>query len=257
MPAMYLNVSFASFFLAMVLYAGGLLFANKALPLLAKYLMACGIIGLSLYIGMRWQIAGRPPFSNMFESLVVLGWAIAVVSVFIDIKYRVKNVSALTALMSLLTIGYASLLDKEIAPLLPALKSNWLTIHVLTCFIGYAALTAAFVSSAVLLCRKKEDTMLDIISYKMIASGFLFLAIGIISGAVWANSAWGTYWSWDPKETWSLITWFIYAIYLHTRLRRGWKGKKAALVSVIGFLAMFFTYFGVNYLLSGLHSYAN
>lgn len=257
MSAIYLNLSFAGFFLAMVLYAGGLLSTNKALPLLAKSLMACGILCLSLYIGIRWQIAGRPPFSNMFESLVVLGWAIAIVSVFIDIKYRIKNVSALTALMSLLAIGYASLLDKEIEPLLPALKSNWLTIHVLTCFIGYAALMAAFVSSAVLLCRKKEDAALDIISYKMIAFGFLFLALGIISGAVWANSAWGTYWSWDPKETWSLITWFIYAIYLHTRLRRGWKGKKAAWVSVIGFLAMLFTYFGVNYLLSGLHSYAN
>ena len=240
----------------MVLYALEILSANKALPLAARSFMVLSILCLSLYIGIRWQIAGRPPFSNMFESLVVLSWAIAITAVFVDIRYRIKNIAALTALMSLLVIGCASLLDKEITPLLPALKSNWLTIHVLTCFIGYAGLAVAFVSSAVLLCRKKEDAKLDIISYKMIAFGFLFLTLGIITGAVWANSAWGTYWSWDPKETWSLITWFIYAIYLHTRFRKGWNGKKAAWLSVLGFLAMLFTYFGVNYLMQGLHSYS-
>ncbi len=257
MSSLCLNLSFGSYFAAMVLYTGGLFFAKKIFPAAARSFMILGILSLSYYIGMRWQIAARPPFSNMFESLILFSWAIAIASVFIDIKYKIKNIAALTALMSLLAIGYASLLDKDITPLLPALKSNWLTIHVLTCFLGYAALTAAFVSSAVLLCRKKEDEKLDIISYKMISFGFLFLTLGIVSGAVWANSAWGTYWSWDPKETWSLITWFVYAIYLHIRFRKGWKGKRAAWISVIGFLAMIFTYFGVNYLLSGLHSYAN
>ena len=256
MTSLYLNVGFGLYFLSVVLYTAGLFFAKKILPIFARFSMICGILSLSFYLVIRWQVAARPPFSNMFESLVVFGWAIAVVSVFIDIRYRVRNISALTALMSLLALGYASLLDKEIVPLLPALKSNWLTIHVLTCFIGYAALTVAFVASAVLLCKKKEDMSLDAISYRMVAFGFLFLALGIITGAIWANSAWGTYWSWDPKETWSLITWFIYAIYLHVRFRKGWKGKMAAWLSVAGFLAMLFTYFGVNYLLSGLHSYA-
>lgn len=257
MLSVYLNLSFGTYFFAMALYAASLFFKNKTLPLLARFFMICGVVGLSIYIGMRWQAAARPPFSNMFESLVTFSWAIAAVSIFIDLKYKTKSIAALAALMSLLALGYASLLDKEITPLLPALKSNWLTIHVLTCFIGYAALTVAFISSLILLFKKQEDKNLDTISYKMIAFGFLFLALGIISGAVWANSAWGTYWSWDPKETWSLITWFIYAIYLHVRLRKGWKGRKAAWLSVIGFLAVLFTYFGVNYLLSGLHSYAS
>lgn len=257
MLSLFLNVSFGLYFLAAILHTASIFFKYKILPGLARFFMALGILSLSCYIGMRWQIAARPPFSNMFESLVLLSWAIAIVSLFIDIKYKIKNIAALTALMSLLTIGYASLSDKEIVPLVPALKSNWLTIHVLTCFIGYAALTVAFVSSLVILCKKKEDAKLDTISYKMIAFGFLFLALGIISGAVWANSAWGTYWSWDPKETWSLITWFIYAIYLHIRYTKGWKGKPAAWLSVLGFLAMLFTYFGVNYLLQGLHSYAD
>lgn len=257
MSSAYLNFTFGAYFLAMVLYASSLFFVNKILSSLARFFMACGILSLSFYIGIRWHLAARPPFSNMFESLVIFGWAIAVVFMFVDLRYKVKSISALAALMSVLTIGYASLLDKEIAPLLPALKSNWLTIHVLTCFIGYAALTVSFVSSIILLFKKDEDKKLDTITYKIIAFGFLFLTLGIISGAVWANSAWGTYWSWDPKETWSLITWFIYAIYLHIRFNKGWKGKKAAWVSVIGFAAMLFTYFGVNYLLSGLHSYGS
>ncbi len=257
MLPIYFNLSFGAYFLAMAFYAVGLFFKNKIFASLARFCIICGIFTLSIYIGMRWHIAARPPFSNMFESLVTFSWAIALTSIFIDFKYRIKSIAALAALMSLLALGYASLLDKEIIPLLPALKSNWLTIHVVTCFIGYAALTVSFVSSIILLFKKEDDRKLDDISYKTIAFGFLFLTLGIITGAVWANSAWGTYWSWDPKETWSLITWFIYAIYLHTRLKKGWKGRKAAWLSVIGFIAMLFTYFGVNYLLSGLHSYAS
>lgn len=256
MTLAYLNFSFGAYFLAMVFYLVSLFFKNRIFPRAARFFIACVIFGLSIYIGTRWQIALRPPLSNMFESLVVFGWAIAILLIFIDLKYKIKAVNALTVLLGLLALGYASLLDKEIVPLLPALRSNWLTLHVLTCFIGYAALTVAFVSSIIILCKKEENANLDNLSHKLIAFGFLFLTLGVISGSVWANSAWGTYWSWDPKETWSLITWVIYAIYLHARLRKGWKGKKAAWLSVIGFLAMLFTYFGVNYLLAGLHSYA-
>lgn len=256
MYSIYLNVAFAAYFLATVFYFIGLFFRNRFLPVFARLSVLCGIIGLTAYIAIRWQIAGRPPLSNMFESLVIFAWTIGIVLLFIDLRYRVKIVSGLAALLGLLTLGYASFLDKEIAPLLPALKSNWLTIHVLTCFMGYAALTVGFVSSLVILFKKDDIAKLDTISHKVTAFGFLFLTLGIITGAVWANSAWGTYWSWDPKETWSLITWFIYAIYLHIRFTKGWKEKKAAWLSVIGFLAMLFTYFGVNYLLSGLHSYS-
>jgi len=262
MFSVYLNIAFAAYFISTLLYFSALFFTagappreNKALLIPARIFIACGVLSLSLYMLIRWQIAQSPPLSNMFESLVVFAWAIALASIFIDLRYKVRSITALSALMSLLALGYASLLDKDIVPLLPALKSNWLTIHVLTCFIGYAALTVAFVSSLIFLIQKNKNLKLDEISYKMIAFGFLFLTLGIITGAVWANSAWGTYWSWDPKETWSLVTWFIYAIYLHVRFTRGWKGKRAAWLSVLGFLAMLFTYFGVNYLLSGLHSY--
>lgn len=253
---LYLNVAFAAYFLAMVFYFGALFFKNKILPLLAKFFIIAGVVSLTMYMFIRWQAGGRPPLANMFESLVLFAWATALAGIVMDLKYRIKNVNALVSLLSLLGLGFTFLLDKDIIPLLPALKSNWLTIHVLTCFIGYAALTAGFVTSLVFLLGKEKSGQLDDISHKVIAFGFLFLTLGIITGAVWANSAWGTYWSWDPKETWSLITWLIYAIYLHMRIRAGWRGRKAAWLSVIGFFAMLFTYFGVNYLLAGLHSYA-
>jgi ABC-type transport system involved in cytochrome c biogenesis permease subunit len=257
MLTLFFNFSFGAYFLAAVFHAASLFFAQRAIVFLARFFVFCSIIGLTLYAGMRWHVAARPPLSNMFESLVIFAWAIAAGLAFLDLKYKVRSMSVSVALMGLLALGYASLLNKEIAPLVPALKSNWLTIHVVTCFIGYAALTVAFISSAIFLCkRQKENAGLDKISYKMILFGFLFLTLGIVSGSVWANSAWGSYWSWDPKETWSLITWFIYATYLHIRLRRGWKGKGTAWLSVTGFSAMLFTYFGVNFLLSGLHSYA-
>ena len=137
----YLNFAFVSYFLAMFFYFIGLFFQTKVFPALARFFSLAGILILSLYIGMRWQAAGRPPLSNMFESLVIFAWGITAVFIFIDLRYKIKSVAVLSSLLGLLTLGYASLLDKEIVPLVPALKSNWLTIHVFTCFIGYAALT--------------------------------------------------------------------------------------------------------------------
>jgi len=137
----------------------------------------------------------------------------------------------------------------------------------MACFVGYAGFAIAFGTSVMFLFKQKdseaEGTLfsrfpaagaLDELTHQMITFGFLFLSIGIITGAVWANSAWGRYWGWDPKETWSLITWFVYATLLHARLMRGWHGKRIAFLSIGGFLAVMFTYFGVNYL-PGLHSY--
>ena len=158
-------------------------------------------------------------------------------------------------------------ISDRIQPLIPALKSNWLIAHVALCFFGYAAFAIAFGVSIMYLIRKPETAgnsplisrlpslrVLDELNYQLIMFGFLFLSAGIITGAVWANSAWGRYWGWDPKETWSLITWFIYATLLHAKLMRGWHGRRIAFLSILGFFAVLFTYFGVN-LLPGLHSY--
>jgi cytochrome c-type biogenesis protein CcsB len=169
-------------------------------------------------------------------------------------------------------MAYASLNSSEIQPLVPALQSNWLISHVVTCFVGYAAFAVSFGVSFLYLFKVNAENraskkghsfmdflpssdLLDEVGYKTIAIGFPLLTIGIITGAFWANVAWGTYWSWDPKETWSLIVWLIYAAYLHARITKGWRGKKAALLSIVGFSATLFCYLGVNLILSGLHSY--
>jgi cytochrome c-type biogenesis protein CcsB len=153
----------------------------------------------------------------------------------------------------------------------PALQSNWLLAHVITCFVGYAAFAIAAALGIMYLVKSYfgKDSgngdgsllpslkVLDDIIHKSMIFGFIWLSAGIITGAIWANSAWGTYWSWDPKETWSLITWFVYAITLHARYTRGISGKTIAWLSLIGLLAVVFTYYGVNFLLSGLHSYGS
>jgi cytochrome c-type biogenesis protein CcsB len=149
------------------------------------------------------------------------------------------------------------------------LKSNWLIAHVITCFVGYAAFAVAFGTSIMYLFKANTAgasrglagllpvaAALEELTQQLVMFGFLFLSIGIITGAVWANSAWGRYWGWDPKETWSLVTWFVYATMLHARLMRGWQGRRIAYLSIIGFCAVLFTYFGVN-LLPGLHSYGS
>ena len=215
-------------------------------------------------MGMRWFVAGRAPFSNMFESMVLFAWVVVVVYLALRIRRQIPALGAATALLAVLTLAYASTFETKIQPLMPALRSNWLTVHVFTVFLGYggfavAALTGIGYLIATRTGSKVEPetaTAFDAATAKTISFGFLFLTVGIISGAVWANSAWGTYWSWDPKETWSLITWLVYAVFLHCRFLRGWKGKRAAWISVIGFASVIFTYYGVNFLLSGLHSYA-
>jgi cytochrome c-type biogenesis protein CcsB len=142
-------------------------------------------------------------------------------------------------------------------------ESTFLSASVAVRFMCWTAVAALFAlvwtQGMKLKSVFKQNTLsgelLEEITYKMIAVGWPLLGAGIITGAVWANSAWGTYWSWDPKETWSLITWFVYAIYLHARYVRGWKGSQMAVISAVGFLAVIFTYLGVNLVLSGLHSY--
>lgn len=201
----------------------------------------------------------------MFESLTLFAWTIVVVYLALQRHWKLPVLAAGTSLLALVTLAYASTFETKIQPLMPALRSNWLTVHVITCFLGYGATALAFLCSVGYLISsysrrtRGAETLeaLEMATDKSISFGFLFLTIGIITGAVWANSAWGTYWSWDPKETWSLITWFIYAIYLHCRFMRGWRGRTAAWISAIGFVSVLFTYFGVNYVLSGLHSYAN
>lgn len=261
--------------LASVFYIGSFSFKKPAFARLGFWVIVIGLVANTGGILLRWMESyhmgyGHAPFSNMYESLVFFSWTSAALYVFVEFKYKESIIGVFVSPLIFLSIAYASFdpsITSKITPLIPALKSNWLIAHVITCFLGYAGFALAFGFSFMYFIKPKDpgassffaklpdwDTI-DELTYQMIVFGFLFLTIGIITGSVWANSAWGKYWSWDPKETWSLITWFIYAIFLHLRLMRGWYGKNLAIVSIIGFLGVLFTYFGVNFLLSGLHSY--
>jgi cytochrome c-type biogenesis protein CcsB len=259
------DLSLAGYFAALLFGAGDLFFNKRFLARAATAVLAAGGAAQTVYMIMRWAAAGRAPFSNMFESLVLFAWAVVAAYLIFRLKMRIPALTVGTSILALAALAYASTYESDIEPLMPALRSNWLTVHVLTCFLGYGAFGVAFVSSGIYLvgaarardAGKALSDSLEKTSAQTIAFGFLFLTMGIMSGAVWANSAWGTYWQWDPKETWSLITWFVYAIYLHCRFMRGWRGRRAAWIAVAGFVSVLFTYFGVNFLLSGLHSYAN
>ncbi|MGE5396544.1 MAG: cytochrome c biogenesis protein CcsA [Chitinophagales bacterium] len=139
--------------------------------------------------------------------------------------------------------------------LMPALKSPWLTVHVLTAVVAYSGFALGAGMAAIQLTGKNSPDR-DNSIYRIIAFGFAMLSLSIVLGAVWAEQAWGSYWSWDPKETWALVTWIIYAIYLHLHRQRGWRGKNSNLLIIAGFVLVLFTFFGVNYLMTGMHSYA-
>jgi len=260
-----------------VIYMAMFIFRIKKIGLLATVLTIIGLLVNTAGIGMRWLESyqmgfGHAPLSNMYESLVFFAWSIALLYLAVEFIYKNKTIGAFAMPFAFASMAYASLspeFSDRISPLLPALQSNWLIAHVFACFIGYAAFAVACGtgimyliklrdkgdSSAGLLSTLPSLKVIDDITHKTILFGFIWLSAGIITGAVWANSAWGTYWSWDPKETWSLITWFVYASALHARFTRGWGGKRIAWIAVFGFLAVVFTYYGVNFLLSGLHSY--
>ncbi len=268
-----------SMYIYLVCSLGYLIFAtsrSKILGTMSTFILTVGLLIHSGGLVFRWVEThqtgyGYVPLSNMYESLVFFSWTTVLVYLILEFKYGQKIIGVFVTPFAFLAIALTSLIpgvDSKIIPLVPALQSNWLAIHVITCFLGYASFAVSFGISILYLIQDKKGTqeegstkwlpatsILDEINYRSIVIGFPMLTLGIITGAAWANYAWGSYWSWDPKETWSLITWFVYAAFLHARFTRDWRGKKAAILSVVGFSAVLFTYFGVNYLISGLHSY--
>jgi cytochrome c-type biogenesis protein CcsB len=268
------------YLLAALGYGTGWLFRRSALTRGATWVSWLGVGLQGVGMVLRWVESyrmgfGHAPLSNFYESLVFGAWSVVLIYLLMDARYRSKELGVFPLGLAFLTMAYASFstnVETKIQPLIPALKSNWLIAHVITCFLGYAGFAVASGLGIVYLLKgpnKHPDNpgsgiwarmpsiqTLDELMYQNIVFGFLLLTVGIITGSVWANSAWGSYWSWDPKETWSLITWLVYALLLHARLARGWHGRRIAWLSVIGFSCVIFTYLGVNFLLSGLHSYA-
>ncbi len=269
-------VTFA-YFVSFLAYLFMMVMGRDAFGRAATVLTLAGLAAHTSALILRWVESyelgiGHAPMSNLYESLIFFAWTIVLLYMLIEWRTRNRSIGVFATPLAFLAMAYASYspnINERIQPLVPALKSNWLIAHVVTCFFGYAAFALAFgLSLMYLLKRRRQGSerstflrliprtdLLDELNYQMILIGFLLLTLGIITGSVWAHSAWGSYWSWDPKETWSLITWLVYAALLHSRLIRGWRGKKIAILSIIGFGCVLFTYFGVNYL-AGLHSYA-
>ncbi|MBI5655403.1 MAG: c-type cytochrome biogenesis protein CcsB [Geobacter sp.] len=272
------NTTTIAYLASMLLFFIFLASRSRAVGTAGSILALVGLILQTVAIGLRWKESydigvGHAPLSNLYESVVFFSWTIVLFYFFLDLKYKHRVIGAFVMPFALLGMAWAQLgLNSGIEPLVPALQSNWLLYHVVTCFLGYAAFAVACGISVMFLIREGHERRADIsgksivaafpasrilddLNYKAIMIGFPLLTLGIVTGAAWANYAWGTYWSWDPKETWSLIVWFIYAAFLHARITRGWFGRRAAWLSIIGFAATIFCYLGVNLLLSGLHSY--
>ncbi len=330
------NISFAVLFATMLLYWVGAAFPSLTyLPSLATAGMAIANLVMAVLLSARWIEAGYFPISNLYESLFFLAWGLTTAHLIAEGMSKSKLVGVVTAPVAMGITAFAALTlpaDMRVSePLVPALKSNWLMMHVSVMMLSYSALlVGALMAIAYLVITwgrdvplqgsswgsggerskgislNKAQTMiptgvpalnlspltltssfpnntatllnlappvlittantltpqrlslaetLDNISYRIIGLGFPLLTIGIIAGAVWANEAWGSYWSWDPKETWALITWLIFAAYLHARITRGWQGKKPAILAATGFVVVWICYLGVNLLGKGLHSY--
>ncbi len=289
----FFTFSFILYIVAAAVYLANWFFKKKWLGQIATTMAFVTLVSTSMVLISRAGESGHAPFSNLFESMVLFVWATNIGYLLMEYRYKIRALGAFVMSFEFLAMLSASMLPyrfKSVEPLNPALQSKWhwmvdllsyaglekyaigwLDFHVFATFIGYGAFALSFALSIMYLLRKRaerggrsgfltgalpEAKLLDELSYRAIAWGFPFLAVGIVTGAIWANYAWGTYWSWDPKETWSLITWFIYAAYLHARVTRGWKGKKAAYISIAGFAAVIFLYWGVSFILPGLHAYA-
>lgn len=227
-------------------------------------------ISISIILLSRWITQNYFPLSNLYESLLFLTWAISFIHLIIEKKTKSTLIGCIGTPIELLLLTFCSYLPIELqkpSPLVPSLQSNWLMMHVSTMMISYSMLLiGSLLSIFYLLLNYSQKRLIsietstllqtiDIWSYRIIGFGFPCLTIGIISGAVWANEAWGSYWSWDPKETWALITWIVFATYLHTRLLKNWKNEKSSIIGSIGFFVIWICYLGVNFLAKGLHTY--
>ena len=258
-----------------------------------RLLVAVANLCLTAQLVLRWWDSGHFPISNLYESLCFLAWGCTLTQLLVERSWPSPLVPAAATPMALGCVAFASfaLPDRlqEASPLVPALRSSWLVMHVSVIMISYAALLVGSLLSLAVLFTDRQNTLelrsssigsggyrqaqlatpqlqlssvampaveqLDSLSYRTITVGFLLLSVGLVSGAVWANEAWGSWWSWDPKETWALICWLVYAAYLHTRLIRGWQGRKPALVAAAGLVVIVVCYIGVNLMGIGLHSY--
>ena len=256
-------ISVALYFAATLICFAGASFRKARLTQIARLTLVLSIAAHLGYVVWRGAAAHRIPLANQFEFATMFSLTVAVFGLALDLRSRgrMEWILPLCTPMAFLLQSYAALQPREITELMPALKSAWFGLHIGSAALSYSAFAlAALIGLRYLLVEKKAEEkhlkQLDAMAYKLICFGFLMLSIVIFSGCIWAEQAWSTFWSWDPKETWALITWIVYAVFLHQRLRMKWRGKRMAWFALFAFVFVVFTFVGVNTLMSGLHSYA-
>ncbi|MFZ5995891.1 MAG: c-type cytochrome biogenesis protein CcsB [Nitrospirota bacterium] len=259
------------YFVSTIIGVIDLLKGVKESSRLMLLITGAGFLVHSASIVYRYVAAGHLPITSMHEASSFFAWCIVLIFFFLEYRYKIGIMGSFILPIIFVLMLSSSILPREIRPLSPVLQSYWLGIHTVLAFLGNASFAVAFGISIMYLLQeyylKSKHTrglfkrlpslqVLDEINYRLITFGFPLLTLAIITGVIWAENAWGSYWRWDPKETWSLITWFVYALILHIRLTSGWRGKKAAVLSVIGFIIVLFTFFGVNLSLKSIHSFS-
>ncbi|NLI91607.1 MAG: cytochrome c biogenesis protein CcsA [Peptococcaceae bacterium] len=247
--------------LVLYLLAAGCYFLgnkNKSIARTGLLIAIAGIATNLMALISRALLVSRLPITNGAEFILSFSGFTVIAYAFYELKSRNNNAGGVVLMIAAMLVGSIVTLMPEqlgdVKPLMPALKSPWLTSHVLTAIFSYGGFALAAGLAAIQLWRANSSKGEEWI-YKIVAVSFVMLTVTIVLGAIWAEQAWGRYWSWDPKETWALVTWIIYAVYLHLYRQKSWKGQKSNMLVVGGFILVLFTYFGVNFLLSGLHSY--
>ncbi|MEQ8168115.1 MAG: c-type cytochrome biogenesis protein CcsB [Candidatus Eremiobacterota bacterium] len=264
------EISLLLYLAATVLYIIDIYFGIKNFGKLPLWKISTGFSCQTVSLIIRFIREGHPPVATLFETLSLFSW-ITVFIYLIIIKFKPAHRAIGLFIMPLACIINACAIgaDNDIVPLMPSLQSFWLFIHVPLCLLGYGFITIAFFSAIIYFIQEKNLKYKNIkgfnrypslmaadeLCYTMVTAGFTCLTMGIISGSIWAQNAWGSYWSWDPKETWSLITWLLFAVYLHARYMGGWRGRRTNILIIIGFICLLITFVGVNYLFGGLHKY--
>jgi cytochrome c-type biogenesis protein CcsB len=256
------------YFIAAIMGVIELFRRRKTVSKATSYLALAGFLFHSANIIARYIEGGHIPVTNLHEAASFMSWCIVLLFLFHEYRYKLGLLGSFIMPIVLIFMLSSSVFPREIKELSPVLRSYWFGIHIILAFLGDAAFAMAcgigimyliqerYVKSkhlSGLFLKLPSLQSLDEINYHLITLGWPLLTLAIISGVVWANTAWGTYWRWDPKEVWSLITWLIYAIVLHLRLSIGWRGKKAAILSIMGFALVIFAFFGVTLLLKGIH----
>jgi ABC-type transport system involved in cytochrome c biogenesis permease subunit len=252
------------FWLATAIYAVALLLfyqgwrqVSDAKLRAATMIMWVGFLFHAGLVGLRWYRAGHVPFLSAFEFVTFFSFLVVLVFLLFAIREKNRALGVFLLPVALLLMLYAALLNRVIEPEIPIFNSLLLKFHVLTTLFGYAAWSITFAASVCYLYLEKKEGatpgLFDRMAYRSAFFAFCFLTLGILTGALWGDRVFGQLWFWDPKETWSFITWLIFMAYLHARYTLEWRGRRAAILAIVGFAAVLFTYVGVDFLLPQIH----